>query len=535
MNSFRPNSWSQASLVVLFLAAACNRPSKPVARVGEQWVGQSQWQAFQSDLPKATAPQLAMDQLVRREVACEQARRTGLLREEAWLAVAPQLRRTILIRSYLDTLPGPPPASEEAIRASYFSGSEERHVVHVLCPTQQAAAAARLRISKGESIEKIADALSKDPSVADNHCDLGWIKQQEMVKEFGQPVFAAKAGDLCGPLQTKFGWHVALVKEVRAPKPADFELIQTLLRDEAHDQANAPKRPQALLSLKAKYPLAADPAVLSLDQTLTLAPGDAKRIAGRIGGVEISLAEVKSFISDAVATGAMQHSLSAAAKTRFLDLLGDDVRLTLAAEQAGLAKRTEILAAIWQAERKAIFNGFSRTFLRKMAFSDQELAKHLGEHSDRFKGVGAVRVNFLVAKDPASAEKAITEGQKGTAWEKLVAGFADKEVTGNWNPGFLDVATLKKVLPPEAAKALVAAPFNAIIGPFNAPDGPMIFKVLERRPGSVMSLDQCREEVREDYVRTHGETLVEKYLDGEGRTGIHIKAFAENASFPTGK
>lgn len=536
MTTRRSFFWIKSFLLgALVLAAACNRPAKPVAKVGKEWVGQAQWQAYLAEAPVGMSSQAALDRLVRREVAWEQARKSGLLQDEAWLAVAPQLRRTVLVRAYLDGRPGQSTAPEEMIRRSFLTDNEERHVLHVLCATREAAAVARQRLVRGEAFGKVADAMSKDPSAIENHGDLGWIKRQSVVKEFGKAVFEAQAGELCGPLQSKFGWHVALVKEVRGPKVEDYERMKAQLRDEAHDQVNALKRPQALQTLKGKYPLSTDPVILNLDQSLTPAPGDAKRIAGKIGGVEVSLAELKVFMQEAIAGGAMQHSLSAAVKTRYLDILGDDIRLAIAAEKEGLAKRPEVQAALWMAERKALFNGFSRTYLRKLQLTDQTLVKHLAEHPDRFKGVGAVRVYFLVAKSPEAAGKAIAEAQKGTAWDKLVAGFADKEVTGNWNPGFLDVAALNKVLPPEAAKALLAAPLNAVIGPISAPDGPMLFRVLERRPGGVLPLEQCKDEVKEDYLRTHGEELVGQYLESEGRKDIPIQIFLGNAGPLTGK
>ncbi|HJU84191.1 MAG TPA: peptidyl-prolyl cis-trans isomerase [Holophagaceae bacterium] len=492
-------------------------------------MGQPQWQAFRSELPSATSPQKALDELVRREVAWEQARRSGLLQDEAWLTVAPQLRRSVLVRAYLDARPGPAPASEAAVREAFFAGSEERHVLHVVCATQAAAAAARHRIEGGEPFEKVADAVSKDPSVAMNHGDLGWIKRASVVAEFGKAVFGAKAGDLCGPFQSQYGWHVALVKEVRAPKPEDFDRVRPQLMDQAHDAVNASKRPQLLKALKTTYPLQVDDAVLKLDQTLAPAPGDVNRIAGRVGGVGVSLAELKAFMADAVSSGTMQHALSPAIKARFLDLLGDDIRIALAAEKEGLAKQPQVAAAIWQLQRKAVYNAFSLSYLRKLKPADQALAEHLAKFPERFRGVGSARVYFLVARDQASAERAIAEGQQGAAWEKLVDRFADKESTGNWNPGFLEMAALKKALPPEAGKALAAAPLNAIIGPFQAPDGPMLFKVLERRAGGTQTLDECRDEVREDYLRTHGEELVDQYLDGEGRKGLKIKVYPENA------
>lgn len=531
MNAFRHSSWIHLPVcAALLLAPACNRHTKFVARVGDESVDLTQWKLYVSELPKGTPTQTALDRLVRREVAWEQAKRTGLLKGDAWQEVAPKLRRTVLIRSYLDTLPGKPPASEMEVMGYYISHGEERHVLHLLGKTSKAAAAAKLRLQKGEPFERVADALSTDPSVAKNHGDLGWIKRGSVVPEFSQAVFTAKEGELIGPFQSQFGWHVALVKGKRTPTPEDFEKNKVRLMNEARELVNAPKRQEALKPLKEQYPLTINQAVLEMKLTSKPTPEDGKRIAGKVGGVGISIKELELFILDSMGGGGFDHTVGVNTRKRFLDLLGDDIRLTLAAEKAELHKRPEVQAAIWQTWRKAVYQGFMVNHLRAMKVSDQDLAAHHGQYPDRFTDIGAVKIYLLVAQDPTAAGEAAKEAAKGAPWKKLVEKYANLDSTGQWDAGFLDIAALKKILPPEAVKALQNEPNNAIIGPVDGPEGPMLFKLLDRRPGPVQPLDQCKDTVRTDYLAARGEEILEKYLDGEGRKGIQIKVSPENVT-----
>lgn len=530
MNPLRRATWIQLPLLAaVCLTPACTRKEKVVARVADESITQAQWKCYAAEVPKPTPRQAALEGLVRREVAWEQARRQGLLKGEAWQAVAPRLRRTVLIRAYLDNLPGRPPASETEVKGYYLSHGEERHVQHILSKTAKEAWAAHQRLKHGEPFERVAEALSADPTVAKNHGDLGWIKRGTVVPEFSQAVFSAKEGDLCGPFQSQFGWHLAVVKEKRSPTAEDFEKNKLRLMEEARELVNAPKRQEALKPLREQYPLVVDQALLELNpQTTKPKPEDGKRVVGTVGRVGITLRELETFMLESMGGGGFDHSVGAATRKRFLDLYGDDIRLALAAEKAGLDKRPAVQAAIWQAWRKAVYKGFKVNHLRGLKVSDKDLAAHHAQFPDRFLAIGAVKVYLLVAQDQLAAAEAAKEAAKGTPWKKLVDKYANKDSTGAWDAGFLEIAALKKILPPEVVTALQNEPKEAILGPVDGPEGPMLFKVLDRRPGPVMPLDQCKDTVRVDYLATHGEEILEKYLDGEGRQGIPVQLFPEN-------
>lgn len=519
-----------AALVLVLAAPACKREAKPVARVGSERIGLVQWRAYRAEQPKDLTNQAVLDDLVRREVAWHQAEKAGLLKGEPWQEASAKMRKTVLVRAYLDSLPGKPPATELEVKGFFLSHGEERHVLHVLAKTEKAAAAARARIAKGEPFERVAETLSTDPSAAKNHGDLGWVRRGAVVPEFAQVVFNAKEGEVSAPFQTQFGWHVAVVKGVRAPTEADFEKQKGRLMEEARDLVNAPKRAEALKTLKTEYPLTVDQAVLEFSVQPPKGkpnPADGKRVVGKVGGVGITLKELDAFIQESMA-GGLEHSLGAATRQRFLDLLGDDIRLMLAAEKANLHKRPEVEAAVWNLWRKSVFQAYKLHHLRALKVEDAPLAAHLAQYPDRFAGVGAVKVNLLVAQDQAAATEAAKEAEKGAAWKTLVAKYANAESTGNWDPGFLEIAALRKALPPEVVKAMEHEPAGAILGPLQGPEGPMLFKILDRKPGPVRPLDQCREEVRVDYLASHDEELLRTYLDGPGRAGLAIEVHPEN-------
>ena len=517
-------SLSVVFLLAALLGSACGRPSKPVAHVGNAWVGQPQWQAYLKSEPAAT-----LDSLARREVAWVQAERRGLFKGDEWQDFQRSSRRAILVRAYLAAQPGHGAFSEAQVREAFFSAGEERHVLHVLCSTREQAEAARQRIQKGEPFQKVAASLSKDPSAVQNHGDLGWIKRAQMVLPFAQAVFAVKAGDLCGPFQTEFGWHVARVAEIRSLGEEDFAKNKVRLMKEMQEAAATEKRPVVLQPLRAQYPLTIDKKVLDLDRTTVPVPGDEIRVAGRIPGASLSLKELKQFLGDYLSVSGASHGLGPETKARFLELMADDFRLAMAAEKAGMDKRPDIQAEIWDAQRRATFGAFSKTFLTTFEALDTDLKAHYDRYPDRFRSIGSVKLNLLVVDQQEVAELAMRAALNGTPWKALFDKYANKTATGNWDLGWVEVAKLQAILPKQAIQALLQNPLDRPIGPVPGPDGLMIFKVLERKPGPVVLLQDCRESVKQDFLKEHGAELVDKYLDTEGRKGIKVQEFPENA------
>jgi hypothetical protein len=525
MTTLRPPLRIFLAAMLVGAFSACRRDVE-VASVDGRPISLEAYRWASRELATAPTPEALLDRLVRWEVAWGQADRTGMLRGPAWQEAGPRIRRAVLIRAYLESQVGRPMPTVDEVKGFYLSHGEERQVAHILSKTEAAAKAVAARVRKGEPFESLV-GLSTDPSAAKNKGDLGWIKRQAVVPEFAKEVFGATVGEVRGPFQSSYGWHVALVKAIRKPTEEDFAKKRVELLAQAREMVLGPVREEVLKALRPKYPLSADDAVLALKPTKETAETEGARIAGTIGGVGISLRELDTFIESAVAAGMPDHSMGVAAKRRFLDMMGDDIRLALAAEKAGLHKKPEVRAALYIAERQAVTRAVGLAHLRQLKPDDATLQAHLSKFPDRFRGVGAVKVNLLVAKNPHEATEAAKDAEKGLPWKEIVRRHANVEATGNWDPGFLELAALKKILSPEAVKALQVNPLDSFVGPLDSPDGSMLFRILERRAGDVLPLDQCRDQVRLDYLEAKGPDLVDAFLDGEASRGLKVQRHPE--------
>jgi hypothetical protein len=530
--SHRRRRWVLPALAFLALLAtyACNKPNKPVAKVGSEWIGQPQWQVYLQSHPGENAPS-ALAGLIRREVAWEQARKLNLLQGQEWEEYRKRNRVSVLVKAHLAAQGGHGPLSATQAREMFMRRGEERQVLHVLCKTRLEAEAVLKRLQKGEDIRQLARALSKDPSAAGNSGDLGWIKREVVVQPFAEAVFSAKEGDLCGPFETEFGWHVAQVAARRGPTDADFAASRTRFMEEMQETADSMKRPGVLAPLQKQYPLTVDSAILALDRTTIAAPGDETRIAGRVAGATISLKDLKQFMGDYLKVAGQSHGLGPETKKRFMELLADDLRIVAAAEQAGLQKRPEVQASIWDSERQAALAALTKVHLGSFKVPEREMKAHYEKFPDRFRGIGAVRLYLLVTDLPENIDRATKEAMKGGDWGKLVDKYANKASTGTWDTGLVEVGKLSKLLPKEAIMAILKKPIDSLIGPVAGPEGIMLFKLRERHPGTVLAFADCQDAIRLDYLKEHGTRIVTEYLD-HASVGIPIKRFPENANPP---
>ncbi|WP_374429304.1 peptidylprolyl isomerase [Tabrizicola sp.] len=125
--------------------------------------------------------------------------------------------------------------TDEALQAAYdarfkdAAPQTEYNASHILVATQEEADAIKAELAAGADFAEIAKAKSTDTGSGANGGDLGWFGLGMMVKPFEDAVVGAKVGEVTGPVQTDFGFHLILVKETRvAEKPTLDQLREEL-------------------------------------------------------------------------------------------------------------------------------------------------------------------------------------------------------------------------------------------------------------------------------------------------------------------
>ncbi|MFQ5923149.1 MAG: peptidylprolyl isomerase [Anaerolineales bacterium] len=97
---------------------------------------------------------------------------------------------------------------------------------HILVEDEQQATDLLARIQDGEEWGDMASEFSLDESNKEQGGDLGWFGRGRMVEPFEEAAFDGEIGEIVGPVETDFGWHLIeiLGHEVRELDASSFRI-----------------------------------------------------------------------------------------------------------------------------------------------------------------------------------------------------------------------------------------------------------------------------------------------------------------------
>lgn len=105
---------------------------------------------------------------------------------------------------------------------------EQVHAAHILLATWDAAEEALADIQGGADFATLARERSTDSDTAPNGGDLGWLPRGYMPPEFDDVAFALQPGEVGGPVQTIYGWHIIKVLERDPDRPVSIRMLEAL-------------------------------------------------------------------------------------------------------------------------------------------------------------------------------------------------------------------------------------------------------------------------------------------------------------------
>jgi peptidyl-prolyl cis-trans isomerase C len=103
----------------------------------------------------------------------------------------------------------------------------------------------------GANFEEVAKKYSDGPT-KDRGGDLGTFSRGRMVKPFEDAAFAAKAGEIVGPVETQFGYHVIKVYEKTPEQQRSFDEVKDSIGTSLKARAKSKATRELLDKLKAE-------------------------------------------------------------------------------------------------------------------------------------------------------------------------------------------------------------------------------------------------------------------------------------------
>ncbi|MDH5286551.1 MAG: SurA N-terminal domain-containing protein [Betaproteobacteria bacterium] len=345
-------------------------------------------------------------------------------------------------------------------RQATYAKAEERKASHILVASkpdmkdadreaakakaEKLAAQARANPAK---FAELAKASSEDPGSAAQGGDLGAFARGSMVKPFEDAVFAAKEGDIVGPVATDFGWHVIMVTGIERARQRAFDEVKGEIEADVRRQKAQARFAAAADQLQNLVYEQADslaPAAKALDMSVTTTPfvtrsqvqqlamGNAKLVAALFAPESVQAKRNTEAIE--VGTNALMAARIAEYKPaapRPFDEVRDEIRRQLvarsAAEQAAKVGRealAKLEAGASEKEAGVTFGkavslqrnqpqpGFTAEAVTRVFQADAaKLPRYVGATSDKggFAIYKLVEVKAPEAADPRRAEAAAAQ------------------------------------------------------------------------------------------------------------------------------
>lgn len=167
---------------------------------------------------------------------------------------SPQRVRVEYLQLHRDALMADITLAEAEIEAHYkanmarYSELEQRRASHILIAANpsDAKALAEARAKAGRLLEqvkthpddfaKLAKEHSQDPGSATNGGDLDWFQRGLMVKAFEDAVFSMDEGEIRGPIQTDFGFHIIRLTAIQPGRARALDAVRADIEAELREQ-----------------------------------------------------------------------------------------------------------------------------------------------------------------------------------------------------------------------------------------------------------------------------------------------------------
>ena len=117
-----------------------------------------------------------------------------------------------------------------------FKPEPEFSAAHILVDSEEKATELKAEIDGGADFAELAKANSSDGSAASGG-DLGWFGPGQMVPEFEAAVTAMEVGQVAGPVQSQFGWHLIKLNDKRETAPPALEEARPVIEDQLRQEA----------------------------------------------------------------------------------------------------------------------------------------------------------------------------------------------------------------------------------------------------------------------------------------------------------
>jgi len=127
------------------------------------------------------------------------------------------------------------PVTEEEVRAAFdkelaTTGTEEYQIAHILLDSAERAQQILAALNTGTSFDDLMTAQTGQAGVRDSK-ELGWVRRTQLPPALAEALASLSAGGFTQqPVETEFGFHVALLRARRPFNAPSYESVREAIR-----------------------------------------------------------------------------------------------------------------------------------------------------------------------------------------------------------------------------------------------------------------------------------------------------------------
>jgi len=189
-------------------------------------------------LPKEVLEILIKEVYLEKELAKEAAK-SKIAKNQEVLAKIADAKNKILRQAYIDDLTKAE-VNDASVNNKYLElskeldGKKEYSISHIVVKTEETANTVlkELTSSKSAKFSDLAKKYSIDEETSNKGGSLDYILEDNMIKEIAEVATTLKINEVSKPIQTKFGWHLIKVSDVRDAQSLPFEAVKESIKNQ---------------------------------------------------------------------------------------------------------------------------------------------------------------------------------------------------------------------------------------------------------------------------------------------------------------
>lgn len=205
--------------LLVFISCSENRDDQVLARVGDTEIKSSEYmERLKQVREKLELPDNGevrrnfLSSFIDEQLLLLEAKNLGFDSDSAAIRKLRSIKLQKLLDSYLQQkVYDNVDLSDNALKDYFFKMNTKLHVKHLFADTREKADSLYSLVQKGESFEKLAKNIFRDPLLQKTGGDLGYLGFDEMQQDFAQAGYLLKKGEISTPVKTNYGYSIIQV------------------------------------------------------------------------------------------------------------------------------------------------------------------------------------------------------------------------------------------------------------------------------------------------------------------------------------